>query len=285
MSYSAFSIKVNGEILSLPGYYLTNMDKKQTPTITYVPLKAVVEALNGKVSYKSAKEPLTVSFAGDINHIMYVTVGSSRANIDGITIEMEGQVLLKDGVVIIPRNVLNKVVPFTVEISKVGTPKSETILRQENLTSVEVRPSREVDVVDRNWVPHGTQKVFGKAIFEGITWEPSTRTITTNIPSTISVEGLNYSVKVAAGEGMARPFGVDTDKKVVISDLSDSFQIHIVIQNQKNKSIDWFTIQTEYFHYNNIDQSRGLGNTLLVKDAYDQLTELNTLYQSLGINH
>ncbi|WP_379131734.1 hypothetical protein [Paenibacillus sp. sgz500958] len=82
---------------------------------------------------------------------------------------------------------------------------------------------------------------------------------------------------------MARPVEITTGKEIVLSNLSDDFQLQITMKNEKDKGIDWYTLKTEYFRYRNIDKSRGLTGQLLVTDYYGELTDLETVLRQLGI--
>jgi hypothetical protein len=184
--------------------------------IIMVPLRFLSVGLGAGVRYTSNKKPIIITGKGidGATHTVTITLNSKKAVFDGVSGTIDQAPVMRSGRIYIPLYAL--ALRLGVHMSGMGTDDKMTIDFWTKWSYTK-------------WTPIGNQKETAHAIFEGLAWDPSAKTISLNIPS---FPGKTNDTTILIGQlRVMLEEGSFTSNELTSDELPDDFEVEVQVKD------------------------------------------------------
>ncbi|WP_310551317.1 copper amine oxidase N-terminal domain-containing protein [Paenibacillus glufosinatiresistens] len=281
-------VKVNGATTSMreaPAY--------ASQGYTMVPLRFVSEALGATVTWDNMYKQATVELIEPTSRKVTVPLNGKEVLVETlnnpVVITPAGSpAVIKNNRVMVPLRVISEGLGATVDYTiQSGGGGIVMITTPWETPASTPSPASETKNKHTTWVPTANQKVTGPIVFKPLTWDVSTRTLSFQLPSTITHE--NESWRVLSGYE-------DVDKKTsaelptgsphILANLSSNFILFVEIDYlPRSVGIDTYYIMSKSYAQKHYGYKGVIDNDLILYDAHKNMVTLDTVYKALGINN
>lgn len=273
-------IKVNGKYMEFESAF---MDLKSG--VIYVSAKNLADYLGAALTYTDNKSPLVFIINKSVSHRVSVTLNSSQIVVDGETKKMDGTVTYNPSFIekqiMVPVVAVAKALGTSIEISMTKN-KTQIIVA---ITAPWITPTWE-------WKLGPPQKTTGTAIFKSLKWDPSTRTISFEFPSTIDYKGENWNISGGFNQGFGlfnknkTSVPITGGKPYIFKNVSQTFRLYVTIDYPVKGGyygLGTYYILSKDFATKQYGFEGAIDDELLVRDSYNRLVTLETVYKALGL--
>lgn len=285
---SIVTVKVNGATIFM-GDAPAFVSKEN---YTMVPLRFISEALGAKVSWENKKKIAIVEVSEPDNKKVAVTLNEKDVLIDEKLIVSAGTpATMKSGRVMVPLRVISEGLGATVEYApKAGGGGTVTITTPWG-TPVQASPSApstssNVNSEYTTWTPTANEKVTGPIVFQPLKWDASTRTLSFQLPSTITHGSEVWEVTSGLRENGKKDRKLETGTEHKLVGLREEFMIAININYEpRSVGIDCYFVMSKPYSSKHYGYKGSIDDGLIVYDAHKNMVTLETVYKVLGISN
>lgn len=282
------SVKVNGATISMgdaPAYV-------SKENFTMVPLRFISEALGAKVSWENKQKIATVEVSEPNNKKVAVTLSQKDVLIDGNLIVSAGTpATMKNGRVMVPLRVISEGLGATVGYAPYAVGGGTVTITTPWKTPVQASPtapstSSAVNSKYTTWTPTANEKVTGPIVFQPLKWDASTRTLSFQLPSTITHGSEVWEVTSGLREIGKKDRKLETGIEHKLVGLSEEFMIAINIDYEpRSVGIDCYFVMSKLYASKHYGYKGTIDDGLIVYDAHKNMVTLETVYKVLGISN
>lgn len=285
---STIIVKVNGAIVSMddaPAYV-------SKENYTMVPLRFVIEALGAKVSWENKQKIATVEVSDPANKKVAVTLNEKDVLIDEKVIVSAGTpATMKNGRVMVPLRVISEglgaTVGFTPKAGGGGTVTITTPWKTPIITGTSIpTTTSNVNGEYTTWTPTPNEKITGPVVFKPMNWDAATRTVSFQLPPTITHVNEVWEVTSGLRESGKKDRKLETGVEQKLAGLNAEFMIAINIDYEpRSIGIDCYFVMSKLYASKHYGYKGPIDDGLLVYDAHKNMVTLETVYKVLGISN